>query len=264
MKESLRLSTLILVLSVLPFRWVTAHSDSIRVRLTPVQGDDGESCTFVVQEFVQDWDKQDAPYTATIHFSSRQACNYAIEGYLAEYYEFHVQHNEEVEDEEGEESEAVARTALESLRALLSDREEFQDDAAAKAYLYTASSKSEPRIMSKLRSWTDELYERLQIDGGQIRLTARTPLDLMEKIKPSTKTVPPSMMDEGLRCSPWPFVYSVRYVVVPLGVSQIGPHINTMRRIGLDSPLLRQGIILADLPVGSPQILSVPSSLLYM
>jgi len=167
--------------------------------------------TYVVQEFVKASNSQKGAFSAEIKFFCRAAREDALKQYLLDYYRHHVECNEDLEGKEGVENDRAARTALESFMALFSDRDEFADEEAARAYLYTASSGDDQRILNDFTRWTDGIFDRLKAHDGSIVLTAANVFDLTDRIRPFTKTTPQFLMCGDVQCSPWPFVKLVRY-----------------------------------------------------
>lgn len=118
-------------------------------------------------------------------------------------------------------------TARDCLQELFADHLESN---SAEMYMGTAKSAQDPKIVSNLMKWTTEIHQRFIKEGGtSVHLEASTPEDLTEMYHPFTRQVANATYDgKPLRFTPWPFVEVVQ--------------------VFLDSPVLAQNIVIADVP----------------
>ena len=150
---------------------------------------------------------------------------------LREYYQAHFKHIRDTGDNEtaSEELQKDADTAVEALQALFADHEEFRDEDNAREFLSAGTSDADPRIISTLESWMEELISRYGAQNGPIKRSADTTAEMSRILEPFV-----TMAESGADCgdlqaaSLWPIVRLVR--------------------VGVHSPLLKRGIIIADLP----------------
>ncbi|KAF2866905.1 hypothetical protein BDV95DRAFT_598435 [Massariosphaeria phaeospora] len=193
--------------------------------------DDGDCCTFVVQEYAEMSPMQTAPYQAEVEFFSRQACVDIVKEQFAHYYA-HMTIDEHPDEEDVHETRQRAETAMTTFTALFMSHPEFANNEVAEEFLGRANSAEDPTILNKLIKWTERILEKLlpAEGGGDITiLTAPTAAALTELIQPFVKTVPyPSFEGTSLLCCPHPLVKKVK--------------------TRFASRILEQGLIIADLP----------------
>ncbi|KAF2753948.1 hypothetical protein EJ05DRAFT_504546 [Pseudovirgaria hyperparasitica] len=197
------------------------------VSLTP-QADDGEACTYVVQEFVPVPPKQKAPFAAEIYWKGRKMRESDLKSHIDSYYQFYRCKKEAIDDERGESEEVEARTAKEVFLALFQDKDEFADEESMKDYLSTVDPTDYGQVLSQMIKWTDQVIAKLGCDGEPLIIEASNLDALSENILPYTKTVTDYLVGSQLKCSPWSMVRLVK--------------------IGVRSPLLAAGVTIADLP----------------
>jgi hypothetical protein len=100
-------------------------------------------------------------------------------------------------------------TARDCLKQLFSDRLGYE---SAEAFMGTATSAKDPKVLKQLMTWTTEIH-RMFIEEGQtsVHFTSATPEDLTEQYHPFTRECPnASFRGRPLRFTPWPLVQIVR------------------------------------------------------
>jgi hypothetical protein len=176
-----------------------------------VEGDDGDSCTYVVIEFVQSELTQIMPYAATVEFFAVELCIKMVTDLFAQY----VQHQQKIQQESDDIDDAEienASTARECFLVLFAGHSEFADADAAEEFLSTAKSPSDPVVLNKLIRWTKGILNTFVKDGNStVTLGADTAAGLVEKFIPFTRKVPYGNFNgKPLTYSPWPFVRLIR------------------------------------------------------
>ena len=102
----------------------------------------------------------------------------------------------------------------------------------------TAKSTNDSSFLTKLMKWTTDLHQMFVKDGqtivsfkASVSFEASTPEKLIEQYRPFTREVAnASFRGRPLRSTPWPLVRIIK--------------------VFLDSPILRQNIIVVDVPGG--------------
>jgi hypothetical protein len=140
--------------------------------------------------------------------------------------------SEEVDEEIANERRLASGTCLTLFGSLFLGHTEFQDRERAEDFLSDAESADDTRLLGKLLSWTDQILEAFMPNGDDddvATLNANTAWQISDAIQPFTMAMDDPHFDgTDIVCCPWPFVKKVR--------------------VSLDSRLLDQGIIIADLP----------------
>lgn len=140
--------------------------------------------------------------------------------------------DEEIDEEVANERRLASGTCLALFCSLFMGHPEFRDKERAGHFLSEAESPEDPHILSKLMSWTNHILDKLMPDGDDIdvaTLNANTASQISDAIQPFTMaTENPHFEGTDLISCPWPFVKKVR--------------------VSLNSRILEQGIIIADLP----------------
>jgi Dynamin family len=176
----------------------------------------GAACTSVVTEFRQSKPDQTAEILIEIERLSDDQITEMLKQAVADYRMFWVVHNpstdgdQEAESDEHPEMQKDADSALSLLEAAFGDRAEFSED-----FLREPSPFAEDSIVDQLRQWVQESIWPAQ--AGLIKTkTAHSAAECSE--------ITSEVMEGNL----WPFISIIR--------------------VHLDSPLLKAGVILADLP----------------
>jgi hypothetical protein len=131
------------------------------------------------------------------------------------------------EDDIDDEDRARKDAALECLEHLFAHRvapDSLED------FMSSGKSSKDNSVLSTLLKWTVEIHEQFVRDGELcVSLTSSTHEDMREQLRPfRMRALNARFMGKSLSFSPWPFVKIIRYYV--------------------DSPLLQDGICLADVP----------------
>jgi hypothetical protein len=129
-----------------------------------LQGDDGDSCTYVVQEYAQASPRQTHPFMAEVYFFCRQMCVETVRSAVKSIFSY-AQKDEDVDEEELEELRANSNTALSTLMALFQDRPVFQDKSSAEKFLQGASSADDPKVLGRLLGWMQDILQELVPDN---------------------------------------------------------------------------------------------------
>ncbi|EUC34221.1 hypothetical protein COCCADRAFT_4365 [Bipolaris zeicola 26-R-13] len=195
--------------------------------LTP-EGDSGSPCTNVVTEFRQ---KKLSNNMGAVQAEVKFYClEYCIENLVNIWFNqwFNTQQRmmsdeEDVDDDDRARKDA-ALDCLNHLFAYYVAPESLEDFMSA-----SKSWKDSPALL-KLQRWTGEIHEQFVRDGELfVPLTSSTHSDMREQLRPFRMKAPNARFNgKPLSFSPWPFVEIIRYYV--------------------DSPLLQDGICLADVP----------------
>ncbi|KAK0645150.1 hypothetical protein DIS24_g8236 [Lasiodiplodia hormozganensis] len=193
-------------------------------------GNDGEACTAVVQEFRKPRPTQQMPFEAEVFFLEPQVREAALREWVIDFWDSHKSGPDDHDDEDymGEdfeeqlESGEGSATACDAIHSLFSDHEECRDLESTKNFLSTTTDRGDPAILGQMKVWMDALLKSLGVESSQVVIRAATPDLLQDAVAPYLAHV------NNDRPSPWPLVKLVRSY--------------------FDSPLLSQGIILADLP----------------
>jgi hypothetical protein len=196
--------------------------------MTISKASNGKACTYVVQEYKSLWRISQYPYLAQVEFIDRRQRENLMKDCLKQCYNTLVATSEEMEDIDillGYKSQAM--TSLEILKLLFCNRKEFNSKEAALVFLRTAQSEDDPDILRVLNEWTNELLEAYDITSDCIETEGASIDDISRGTMIFTNTVEFDDFEDPIP-SLWPLVKVVR--------------------IGLDSPLLKQDIVLADLP----------------
>ncbi|UPX15327.1 uncharacterized protein EKO05_0005776 [Ascochyta rabiei] len=201
---------------------------------------DGNSCTFVVVEYAQATATQKSPFQASVEFLSRQSYRDMVKEQLKNFWLHMAMDDEEVDEEIANERRLASGTCMTVFSSLFMGRTEFQDKDRAEDFLSHAESAEDPRLVGKLMSWTDHILDEFMPDGEDndvATLDANTASQISDSIQPFTMAMD-SPLFEGtdIICCPWPLVKKVR--------------------VSLNSRILDQGIIIADLPGTTDKIRS--------
>ncbi|ORY12845.1 hypothetical protein BCR34DRAFT_624118 [Clohesyomyces aquaticus] len=171
-----------------------------------LEADEGDSCTYVVTEFVQASPMQKKPFAAEVELFCRDVCLKMVTGFFTQWAE--NTHKLEARPEEyGEADNDAARAARECLHQLFADKKEFRDLEAAEAFLSTARSSKDIKVLARLRKWTSDLLAYLSPDTlNSLNFETGTAKELLEQILPFMRTYDnASFQGKPLRFSPWPF-----------------------------------------------------------
>ncbi|KAF9635186.1 hypothetical protein BFW01_g6081 [Lasiodiplodia theobromae] len=193
-------------------------------------GNEGEACTAVVQEFRKPRPSQQTPFEAEVTFLSPPAREAALKDWVGDFWDSRQVGADEEDgddldgddfDDEVKSGEGSA-TAVEAIHSLFSDHDECKGLEETKAFLSTAKSREDSRLVAKLKAWMESLLKKLGVEMGTYTISAATPDLLQDEVAPFLAQV-----NDG-RPSPWPLVKIVRTY--------------------FDCPLLSHDIVLADLP----------------
>lgn len=144
----------------------------------------------------------------------------------------HLRMEEDTDEDMANEYRLASGTCMTVFSSLFLGHPEFQDTERAEDFLSDAESAEDPRLISKLMSWTDHILDEFMLDGDDndvATLDAYTASQISDLIQPFTMAMEdPHFEGTDIVCCPWPLVKKVR--------------------VSLNSRILDQGIIVADLP----------------
>ncbi|KAK4963178.1 hypothetical protein LTR10_000806 [Elasticomyces elasticus] len=193
-------------------------------------GDSGNSCTWVVNSFQRLLPQQTMPYMAEVSFFSQDERHAIIHSLFGDYYR--AAHKDEDACDDPKDGEQVAMdssirsSTITGFRALFNDTQHFCSTVAATSFLASATSEDDEAILDTLCEWADALMGRVLGTDTTIIHEASTTQSLLWSLAPFQYTV--EQRDGEPMVSPWPFVSYIRF--------------------GLDSELLKAGVVLCDLP----------------
>lgn len=193
------------------------------------KGATGRAATCVITEYKHAWAGQKTPYMAEIKFYGLDKIRTIIQNEFRAYYNYSIADIHSADQEtQGELSEG-RETAVETFKALFANRDEFCTEEAIEGFFETATSAKDQYILHTLHKWVEGLMREYGADEGVLCLNAHAVEELVNKIEPFSKT-PTSMADDEGRRNPslWPLVEIIR--------------------IGLQSKILKHGLVVADLP----------------
>lgn len=175
------------------------------------EGDDGDSCTYVVIEFVQSELTQTMPFAATIEFFATELCIKMVTDLLTQYVH-HMQKVQQDSDDIDDRETENASTARECFQVLFAGHREFADEEAAEEFLSKAKTPNDPAILNKLLKWTRSILNTFVKDGqSTVTLGSDTAEGLVEQFLPFTRKIPYASFNKNLLAySPWPFVRLIR------------------------------------------------------
>jgi hypothetical protein len=112
-------------------------------------------------------------------------------------------------DEVDDDDLSKMATSRDCLKQLFADRLGFD---SAEAFMSTASSANDLKVLNQLMKWTTDIHRMFIADGEQsVHFSSSTPEDLTEQYHPFTRECPnASYQGKPLRFTPWPLVQIVR------------------------------------------------------
>lgn len=139
------------------------------------------------------------------------ACIKVIKWAVRDYHESCVdQEDDNVETQDADRG----GPALKVLLAVFQDREEFGDNEAAAEYLGSLDSADDPRALSRMLAWTNEIHKKLSAHVSKGPMSASTATELAELVGPFIQGTESPMIHldeyESLECCVWPFVRLAR------------------------------------------------------
>lgn len=176
-----------------------------------LSGANGEACTNVITEYCQAEPSQKAPFVAKILLFEPISIEQTLKTHLDSYYRYVHGSVDTMDQEAIDELNANVSTALETLQALFANHEEFSHEDRTKEFLGQAQSTSDPKMLQKLFSWTQDTISRCGAEGGIICRSAYAPEDLASEIESFVKSCKHLLDEDDCRVpSLWPLIRSVR------------------------------------------------------
>ena len=206
------------------------------------KGASGRAATCVITEYKNAWPGQKTPFMAEIKFYGLDKIRTIIRHEFGAYYNYSIADIGNESQETQDELSACQETAVEIFKALFADREEFCNEDAIEDFFSTATSAEDRNVLNTLVKWVERIMIEYGANDGLLRLNAYSVEELAGKVAPFTKTCTSMANDEG-RLSPslWPLVEIVK--------------------VGLQSRLLKHGLVIADLPGKCPFLVFLRSLL---
>ncbi|KAL9078780.1 MAG: hypothetical protein Q9157_002300 [Trypethelium eluteriae] len=205
------------------------------VRLQSVAyGNGGGSVTNVVHEYHPSRPNQTKPFEVEINIMNAEKRNEIVMSCFSKCHAVFTntqEHGQSISTAEQleivQELEAEARDGLQTLRTLFCDRSEFSSDEKAEIFVRKAKSGSDKAVGTKFKNWLGELTKKHGARDGVVTLTASDTQELSKLVEPYART---PIIDEDIDEEPslWPIVRIIR--------------------IYSDAPVLKENLILADLP----------------
>lgn len=175
--------------------------------LTIVQGNEGEACTAVVQEFRERDESQTLPYESEIVFFDQSARNKALRGWVTDFWDCEDA-NADLSDAHFLDNADGASTAATALFSLFCDRPECMDIDKTQEFLRTAAVRGDPVIISKLQLWTENWLKRHKVWNDKVTMRSHTPDGLRDK---TTRYMRHAKKNGEWMPSPWPLVRIIRF-----------------------------------------------------
>lgn len=165
---------------------------------------------------------------AEIKFYGLDKIRTIIQHEFQAYYNFSIANIDDEDQEIRDELSACQETALEIFKALFANTEEFSNEDTIEDFFSNAKSAGDKDILRILQKRIETTMIECGVEDGLLCLNAHTEDELGGKIEPFANTCT-DVDDKGRRTpSLWPLVEIVR--------------------VGLQSRLLKQGLVIADLP----------------
>ena len=185
--------------------------------------------TCVITEFGAASPSQGMPFMATLELYERSQIREMLKEHLEAYCRFHQANDEDLDEEERREMECEAQTALESFLAMFASKSQFENEDNAFEYLKKVTLASITTTLDFFSTWIQEFLQLYLPQKNLIFLRAANAEDLSSKLEPFVTT---NLLSEDNGCrrisSWWPIVRIVK--------------------VSMESRLLEQGIVVADLP----------------
>ncbi|KAH7083176.1 hypothetical protein BKA63DRAFT_584450 [Paraphoma chrysanthemicola] len=194
-----------------------------------IESGDGGACTCVITEFCQSPSTQNAPYAAEVQFFCLEMCRKLVRDLFTQWYTVKEKQRQNSDDVDDEDLSKMS-TARDCLNQLFADRLGF---GSSETFMATATSAEDPKVLKQFMSWTDDIHHMFIEDGEtSVHFSSSTPETLTEQYHLFTRECPnASFRGKPLRFTPWPLVQIIR--------------------VTLNSPILQQNVIIADVPGGS-------------
>lgn len=183
----------------------------------------------MITEFKQLPPTQKKSFAAEVHFFNLTMCQKMVTDLFSQWYT--VKQKQRQTPEEVDDADlSQMKTARDCLQQMFADRLGLE---SAERFMGSATSPTDPKILRQLMKWTTDIHQRFVPDAQTfVQFDASTPERLIEQYHPFTREVPnASFQGQPLRFTPWPLVRLIR--------------------VYLDSPILQQNVIVADVPGGS-------------
>ena len=184
------------------------------------------ACTNNIIEYRYLFKDQKAPYLIRVYFHELKQRRAIIEAHLRDYVN-HRQNAFDFESEHHLESLMQSESAVEIFETVFRNHDEFANSNKARNFLNKAEISSDNQQLNQMYDWAEELVSGYDLSNKFLELEADTAIQFAKKIEPFLKT-PFAELEGPAQSSPWPFVQVVQ--------------------VGLNSEVLRHGIIISDVP----------------
>ncbi|KAI8935499.1 hypothetical protein NX059_008069 [Plenodomus lindquistii] len=198
------------------------------VNLNP-ESDEGGACTCVITEFKQSPLSQLTPYAAEVEFFDLTVCIKLVTDLFRQWFAVKQKQAQNADDVDDNDLSQM-KTAQECLQQMFADRL-GQDDI--EGFMGTATSALDNKVLPQLLGWTADVRNMFVGEGEtSVCFGSNTPENLIEQYHPFTRDVlHASFRGRPLGFTPWPLVRMVR--------------------VTLNSPILKQNVVVADVPGSS-------------
>lgn len=181
-----------------------------------MQGDLGQSCTWVVQEFTRTLPKQSKPFRAEIEYYEMKEREAVLSGLFKEAHAaVSVERDTDSDIQElGEEHDnrsLAGHSAIQTLTALFKKHPECESEGATKAFLAQANSPADERNTIKtMQLWSETVLSRYTEDFASTIVEASTPQDLLQQLRQYTFNAMDEEEVEEEDPSPWPLIKKIK------------------------------------------------------
>ncbi|KAK7519013.1 hypothetical protein IWZ03DRAFT_405753 [Phyllosticta citriasiana] len=190
-------------------------------------GDGHKACAAVAQEFRFSDSQDEASFRAEIEFIPEASRKGALDNYISDFFD-HQSNEYDPNDPQYKDLIKPYSTCIEALTSMFCNHEEFQSEGAIKKYMKKFSGSMVATLNGTLSSWLNTAMKSLNFCSDTIDFNASTALELSDLIRPFLAFKKSNLQSEDPQPSLWPMVKVVR--------------------VFCDSRILRQGIVLTDLP----------------
>ena len=183
----------------------------------------------MITEYGPPWPSQKTPFRAEVTFLGREEVRKMIRDQFKAYYDYQFGDQAAMEPDALDELGAAHETAIETFKALFSNKDDFSDDDTIEDFFSTATSAEDRHILQTLNAWLDATMAEYGADDGLIYFDANTSEELASRVQHFVKTCTDR---EDFQHRPAPSLWPVVEII----------------RVGLYSRLLARGLVIADVP----------------
>ncbi|KAF2137631.1 uncharacterized protein K452DRAFT_340070 [Aplosporella prunicola CBS 121167] len=191
---------------------------------------DAGACTAAPQEFRSRHRQQKLKFAAEIMLKPLNECETMLIDMIKDICSFQEQRDQRaaVNEIAFGAFDKKARTYVDIFYALFCNHEECSSQDAVLDTFASLQIEEDAEDLLPLDQWLSSLFSDLNVTDGKVYFEADSEEELHSIIEPFVRMIEPSEGDDDCEPSPWPLVEVVRIYV--------------------DSPLLKTGVVLVDLP----------------